>query len=493
MSATIHFYIRSERPHNDGSAQIYMLFTINRKLKTKISLKKSVPLKKEFKHLALKDIMNLNSEIREDIFCWDKEKQLVTKDATNASKINHLIISKRNEANDIIFKHELMNKPLTIEGFIHAFCKPTGHQTFSEYFMEEFNLRGHKWSEETLRSYRSIVTKIQQFKSNLTLNDINHKFLIEYENYMLKPIEQKGCGNSERTVANNMKVLKTLILIAVKNGDFLKENHPFEDYKISDTAKELTSRDYLEPTELKILEGFYDGYVAIEKPLHKLSPQEWQERTDNKLLSPGEHCALKRFLFSCYTGLRFKDMLALQRESILSKTIELPDNGGEVTKYYIELSMHKTGRKVIIPLIDKALLLIDLEKSGKVFESITNQQVNKHLKTIKKISEISKHLTFHVSRHSFATICFLYGIPEKVGQNLLGHKNRKFTEIYTHLTSNRLFFEMEKLNTALNQNTQLIEEDENKKDADLIALIPDLKNLSPDKLSKIKELIRLIA
>lgn len=43
MSASIHFYIRTERPHADKSAQIYLLFSLGRNLKTKISLKKNIP------------------------------------------------------------------------------------------------------------------------------------------------------------------------------------------------------------------------------------------------------------------------------------------------------------------------------------------------------------------------------------------------------------------------------------------------------------------
>lgn len=48
---------------------------------------------------------------------------------------------------------------------------------------------------------------------------------------------------------------------------------------------------------------------------------------------------------------------------------------------------------------------------------MTNQKVNEHLKKIQAKAKLDKYLTFHVARHSFATICFIYGIPERVGQN----------------------------------------------------------------------------
>lgn len=479
MSATINFYIRSERPHADNSAQIYMLFTINRKHKVKISLKKSIPIRKEFSHLKTEEIVKLEASIRNDMFCWDSEKQRAIAQAPNADKINKYLDAEKKRANDLILKYELMGRPLTTEVFKKQFSRHIGDQTFAEYFLEEFEeRRSNKWSEETLKSYKSIVTKIQQFSPNLTLNGVSHKFLVEYENFMLKPTKEGGCGNSPRTVANNMKVLRTLILIAIKNGDFLKDNYPFTDYKVSETTRELTSRDYLEPEELAILEELYKSYEAPLKPIHKLSSEEWLERSARKQLTPGEYKTLGRFLFSCYTGLRFRDMKDLQRANVFEKMVD------DTKRYYIEISQHKVSRPVMIPLIDKALKLINLEAEGKLFDFISNQKTNEHMESIEKKSEIKKHLTFHVSRHSFATICFLYGIDERVGQKLLGHKNRKFTEIYTHLSSGKMFKEMDKFNNGINS----LNRPKTGSPSDLSEL---LQGLSPDKLSKLSELIRL--
>jgi hypothetical protein len=121
---------------------------------------------------------------------------------------------------------------------------------------------------------------------------------------------------------------------------------------------------------------------------------------------------------------------------------------------------------------------------------MTNQKVNEHLKKIQAKAKLDKYLTFHVARHSFATICFIYGIPERVGQKLLGHKNRKFTEIYTHLSHGKLFYEMDKFNKNINLLDIPNEEEEEKNK--IIDLIPQLENLSPEKLEQIKSLIKLL-
>lgn len=372
MSATIHFYIRSERPHADNSAQLFMLFIINSKLKAKISLRKRIPIRKEFKKLKPEEIAKFESSVRNDMFCWDSKKERATNQAPSYDKINQFIDAEKKRANDIVLKYQLIGKPLTVDIFKKLFSKEAGNKLFNEYFIEEFNNQSSRWASETLRSYKSIVSKIQKFKPSLTLNDIDHRFLMEYENYMLKPVSDGGCGNSQKTVANNMKILRTLVIIATKNGDLLKDNYAFTDYRISDSSTELTTRDYLEPDEILQLEGMYNNFVPLTKPIKTVTQAEWEERKEKGIITPGEHNALRRFLFSCYTGLRFRDMLLLDpKKHIFYKNVEVPQTGERLKRYYIELKMHKTQNTVVIPLVDKALKLFDPTANGVVFENIS--------------------------------------------------------------------------------------------------------------------------
>jgi integrase len=153
--------------------------------------------------------------------------------------------------------------------------------------------------------------------------------------------------------------------------------------------------------------------------------------------------------------------------------------------------MSKTSNPVLIPLIDKALEIMGERTNGYVFERISNQKINKHLKFVNTKAKLKKKLSFHVARHSFATICFLYGIPEKVGQKLLGHKNRKFTEVYTHLSQNKLFYEMDKLNRGLSDYALVVEEKDNSPQG-LNEMLPLMLNLSQEKLDHLKGLIKIL-
>jgi len=495
MSAKVHFFLRTDRPTSEGSAQIYMVFALTRTKRKKYATGKYIPLKRESKNLSPEEIIKLCPEERDKLYYWDTDKQRATKGCHNSEKINHFLATHEKKAGDIILKYELLNKPLTLEGFKGEFFKESSSSYFLQYFTKEIDRRKDSLSPFTVKNYTSIVNKIDGFRKNVLLSDIDHKFLTDFENYSRKPIKDGGCGNNEVTTYKNLKILRTLILIAIKNGDLLEEHYPFKTFKLKEIGSELSTRDFLEPEDLAIIEKIYTSHEELEKPTHHHSAKDWRARNEAKKLSPGEYKTLERFLFCCYTGLRFRDMSQLTKANIHGKYVTNPETQERVYRHYIEIKMNKTRMGVVIPLIEKALKIVEKNNNvGQVFESISNQKVNEHLKQIQKKAELEKHLTFHVARHSFATICFIYGIPERVGQKLLGHRNRKFTEIYTHLSHNRLFYEMDKFSNGLNsQNNSIIRLVPDTDEEKMREILPILKSFGTDKLDKLRELIKLIA
>jgi len=484
MRATIHFHLRYNRPAKDGSVPIYMVFLLDRKHRVVISLGKFVPLKSKYKQLNRKALLTVPTGERKKFYCWDNRLERLS---SIHNKINSFLDKEKARAIEILEKFEAMNRPISTDLFLRTFSKPKGNLGFKEYFTEEIvEERKNLVSKETLKNYSTTITKICQYKANLTLADINYRFLNQFENYMVKPKLEGGLGNCQNTVAKTMRIMRTFLQVAIKNGDFHKDNYPFADYKIVQPDPVLTTRDYLEPEEIFKLEAL-------------LSPENAGK------LHPGEVRGLKRFLGACYTGLRFKDIIVLDRkEHVHSKWVFNPQSVEMKLRPYIEMSMQKTRRPVMIPLIDRFLELVNLEQEGLVFGKISNRQMNLHLYEIAKKAGINKHLTFHVARHSFATICFLYGIPVEVGQRLLGHKNRKFTEIYTHLSTNKMFHEMDKLNSGLNQYEVMLYEHNNQvslynanspvqPNAALKSILPLLQNLPPEKLSKVADIVKLVA
>lgn len=473
MSAKIHFYIRTDRPRKDGAVQVFLFFIINRRQRFQVSTGQYVPLKKEYSRMTLQKIRELAKARREELYCWDFKSEKVTKGAPGWETINLQLEVEKAKANQILLKYQVMGKPITIEGFKAAYMRPEGADSFKEYFTHELKMRKHLLSDGTYIGYMATVTKLSGFRPNLSLASIDYKLLTQFENYMLKPAKDGGLGNMPSTVAKTMRTIRTLLLIAIKNNDFPKEAYPFSDYKIKNVDPLLTTRDYLEPDDLLKIEQL-------------LSPENING------LTPGEIRATQRFLFACYTGLRFTDVNNLHwKRHVFSKYVFNPGTKEMVFRSYIELNMTKTSMPVFIPLINKALELMGEKKDDFVFTPISNQKVNEHLKEINSKAGLNKKLSFHVARHSFATICFLYGIPLEVGQKLLGHRNRKFTEIYTHLSKNKLFYEMDKLDRGLNEYELVLEQADESKQS-LKEMIPMLQELPPAKLEHVKGLLRML-
>lgn len=92
--------------------------------------------------------------------------------------------------------------------------------------------------------------------------------------------------------------------------------------------------------------------------------------------------------------------------------------------------MGKTKEFLRIPLNKKAEILLDSfeVREQKVFKTYTNQVTNRYLKSIQIMADINKTLTFHVARHTFATLAISIGIPIEVVSKLLGHTDIKTTK-----------------------------------------------------------------
>ena len=265
MSAKIHFYIRTDRPTKDGSVPIYLKFSLSRTQRIKISTGKCIAVKKEFQKLTNEAIELLTPEKRETIYCWDKLKERAIKGDANWEAINDFLDSEKFRANQVLLKFELLNRPITLESFKQSFLKPNATDNFNDYFLAELEKRRSQLSDGTYKGIKGQISKINKFKPNLTIGDIDYKFLTLFENYMLKPTSQNGLGNLRCTVARTMKVIRALLHIAMKNGDFPKEAYPFKDYKIKHVDPILTTRDYLEPEDL----------YKVEQMLSDESKNKW--------------------------------------------------------------------------------------------------------------------------------------------------------------------------------------------------------------------------
>jgi len=126
---------------------------------------------------------------------------------------------------------------------------------------------------------------------------------------------------------------------------------------------------------------------------------------------------LGRFLFSCFTGLRISDIKAITKENIV----------GDVLIFFAK----KTTKLQRVQLNQSALSFVNEET---IFNGTYSEaHINRELKMISKICGITKRVTFHVARHSFATNFLICGGRVEVLQKLLGHSKIEQTMEYVHI------------------------------------------------------------
>jgi site-specific recombinase XerD len=201
------------------------------------------------------------------------------------------------------------------------------------------------------------------------------------------------CGLN--TTAKFMQRVRTVILIAKSNGWIHVD--PFANYKYH---TEKTERAFLTEQE-------------IERIMQK-------EFTIERL----EHVR-DVFIFSCFCGLAYIDVFNLTESNIRTAS------DGQL---WLIGERVKTGVRYRVPLLDIPLQIIEkykgTQKNKVLLPIISNQKMNAYLKEIADICGIDKTLSFHVARHSFATLTLTKGVSIESVSKMLGHTNIKTTQYY---------------------------------------------------------------
>lgn len=165
-----------------------------------------------------------------------------------------------------------------------------------------------------------------------------------------------------------------------------------------------------------------------EKPQRRTKKKEYLTLDEVKRMSVAE-CDDWRvkyaFLFCCFTGLRYVDVSRLKWKHI----VEI--GKGE---YQIELVQQKTKEPVYIPLSTNALKWLPERgydgKENYIFKFRDRSIIYDYLNKWAKTAGVEKHVTFHMSRHTCATLLLYYGTDLYTVSKILGHTSIKTTQVY---------------------------------------------------------------
>lgn len=263
------------------------------------------------------------------------------------------------------------------------------HADFLEYFREKAKGKYQKW-EIVFKHFSEFCN------GRCLIKDVTIGLCNEFRSYILrlKVKQKKGAPISRNSAAGYWSTFRALLKIAYKDG-WLKEN--INDYL--DTIEwEDPKVNYLEMEEVRRLAA-----------------------------TPCKVEILKRAsLFACLTGLRISDILQLRWENI-----ELSPDGG----YCMRIRTQKTKTQATLPLSDEALAYCGERSSGLVFKGLSRAHTREPFKTWLKDAGITKKLTFHGLRHTFATLLVSNGTDIYTVSKMMTHKNVATTQIYAEVVN----------------------------------------------------------
>ncbi|MBO6590405.1 site-specific integrase [Psychroserpens sp.] len=397
---SISFWISTAR-RNDGTAKIYARITVDSQ-RVNMSLKYTIPIE-----------------------IWGRKGSRVLGRTKEAQEINTYLMEVETE----LFQcyRELRSRTSHITPQMvkaHYFGEDINEFTLKNLFEYHNTHNAHSLCKATLSHYKTcqnyLLKYIQkQYKcDDYRLSQLNHQFIVGFETYLRKlyPINHHS-NLSNNSAMKHIQRLRKMIRMAVDNEWI--DRDPFQKFKIRMERKE---REFLSLNELQKIQTYHTVIerLRIVKDL---------------------------FVFSCYTGIAYSDIMNLNEDNLV-----LSIDG----KHWISTKRQKTKNSFKLPLMGPALSIIKRyqyhpkRQPEKLFPKISNQKLNSYLKEIADACDITKNITFHVARHTFATtITLSNGVPIETVSKILGHTKLTTTQIYARVLDKKISEDMSGLESIL--------------------------------------------
>lgn len=320
---------------------------------------------------------------------------IVDKPKTPIDKLSNSETMKIAETKRAI-KENALNKPEIYSDFEkeQLDIKDKGNSDFLAYFKKLADKRQSSNHDNWISAYNYLKTFTE---GKLKFNQLNETFLKEFKEYLLSTKSRKS---EKTTLAQNSAVsyfnkVKASLREAYKDGLLqIDLNARIEPIKTAETRREFLTIDEL-----------------------------------NRLVkTPCNNLLLKRAaLFSALTGLRFSDI-----QKMTWNELEYIEGQG----YFLNFNQKKTKGVEVLPISEQAYQLLGepQQDNSKVFDGLVYSAYhNKHLFQWIGAAGITKDITFHCFRHTYATLQLHAGTDIYTVSKLLGHKDLKTTQVYAKI------------------------------------------------------------
>lgn len=400
---SILFWVYSQRTTNN-EAPLYARISVNRK-KVNISLKRKV-----------------------DVNRWDSSKQRVKGTGAKAKDLNLFLDQEYSRLVQIYQEIRYQGKVISPENVKARYFKEDQNLlTLEDIFLYHNENMFSKLKHNTSRLYQTSQNYIRLFiqkeynRKDYYLGDLDYSFILKFENY-LRSVKPRNYRKKlhHNAVMKHIQRLRKMVTLAfhlewIDRDPFVK----FRSHLIQKEREFLTSDDLLKIENVKLEEFRLQKVRDI-------------------------------FIFSCYTGISYGDVMLLTKQNIVK---------GIDGKEWIVTKREKNGNQVKLPLLDKAagiLKTYEFDRNCNINNSllpvISNQKMNSYLKEIAQKCKIKTNITFHLARHTFATtVALSNGVPIETVSKILGHRKLSTTQIYAKVVERKVSDDMELLQQRLKE------------------------------------------
>ena len=354
------------------------------------------------------EMLNVGSSgIYIDKKLWNNSTNRVKGRGSESLNLNAQLDNISNSLQMIFKKHEF-DEDLTLDKIKSIFLgKNKVKTTFVEFYdkyLEDIKAQVgagksialyHKYS--AARSHFVNFLHAKYGRKDLMPGELTHLIIHDFEIYLKTVVSLKS-----NSATKTLKFFKTVVIFAQKCG--VMTHDPF-----------LNHHFHLEPVD----RGF-------------LTDEEIQRIMQKDFEIPRLEMVRDVFIFSCFCGLAYIHVAHLTQENIITL-----DN-----RPWIIINRQKTNVQSNIPLLEIPQMILDKykgkTKDNRLLPVLSNQKINAYLKEIADLCGIKKRLSYHLARHTFATMLLSKGVPIESVSKMLGHTNIKTTQIYARITNKKI-------------------------------------------------------
>ena len=399
----VHYYLRHKELKNDGSAPIMGRITVG------------------------KSMVQFSAKCSVQVSLWDTKSARATGKSKVAAELNRILdqttLSIHSHCKDLLAKKEKVSAEEVKNAFQGI---ASGQETLIGY-CDKYDkmLAARVGVNITLESYKRYGISFNHVKrflrtkynlSDISFQALDYSFIEAFDFYLRVQLKFKP-----NTIIGIVGHLKIIAKRAVNDGIITR--NPFIGFSL-------------------------EGELLQPK---SITGQELNKIMTTPLDSPNRYLVRDMFLFSVFTGIAFSDIRNLTYNNLVQ---------AEDGVWWIHSKRRKTGTEFHVPLLELPLQIIEkyrgLNKDGKMFVMLSCSKTNGNLKKIAKICGIKRNITFHMARHSYASLITLsQGVPMETVSRMLGHRDLRATRIYAQVSNEKINTDMRRLEKRITDRYHL--------------------------------------